>query len=53
MYTGAQYAVDYGPSLTWIVDLNVPAVTLGTSPAGIAVGFGMPLPGLESRRSAH
>lgn len=44
--SGIQYAVDYGPSLTFLGDAGTPAATLGTSATGIAVGFGgNPRPG--------
>jgi hypothetical protein len=44
--TGAQYAIDYGPDLTFFVDVALPAVSIGTSATGISMGFGQfPKPG--------
>jgi len=37
-----EFQIDYPPCMTWITDLDVPAITLGTSPAGIVMGFAYP-----------
>ena len=38
---GAQYRVEYGPNLRFITDILTPPVTIGTSAAGISMGFGL------------
>ena len=38
--SGLQYAIDYGPDLNFIADIGTPPVTIGTSAAGISIGFG-------------
>ena len=44
--SGVQYAVDYGTSLTFLTDIGLPSVSIGTSATGISIGFGMnPRPG--------
>ena len=44
--SGAQYAVDYGPHLTWVADVGLPPVSIGDSPTGLSMGFGQqPKPG--------
>ena len=44
--TGVQYSIDYGPHLTFLVDIGLPAVYIGTSATGISMGFGTaPKPG--------
>jgi hypothetical protein len=46
--TGVQYAIDYGPHLTFIADLGLPPVYIGTSATGISMGFGnAPKPGVR------
>lgn len=43
---GAQYSIDYGPHMSFVVDIRKPPVSIGTSEAGISVGFGLnPRPG--------
>ena len=44
--SGAQYQVDYGSSMTFITDVGLPPVSIGSSDTGISVGFGFaPKPG--------
>ena len=37
-----EFKIDYPPCMTWIADLDLPSVTLGTSPQGITIGFPLP-----------
>lgn len=39
--SGVQYKIDYGPDVTFIADGNLPAVSIGRSNTGIAMGFGL------------
>jgi hypothetical protein len=43
--SGIQYMIDYGPNLQWLADLGTAPVTLGRTPIGIMMGFGIPLVG--------
>ncbi|MDH3217251.1 MAG: T9SS type A sorting domain-containing protein [Candidatus Krumholzibacteria bacterium] len=46
--SGVQYKVDYGTALTWLGDLDLPGAVIGSSPVGIAMGFGaQPRPGVR------
>ncbi|MCK4774883.1 MAG: hypothetical protein KAT30_08850, partial [Candidatus Krumholzibacteria bacterium] len=46
--SGLQYAIDYGPDLTFIADVGLPPVSIGTSATGISIGFGgVPRPGVR------
>ncbi|MEE9270944.1 MAG: T9SS type A sorting domain-containing protein [Candidatus Krumholzibacteria bacterium] len=47
LITGAEYKVDYPPSMVWIADLETPPVTFGTSPSGISMGFPLPRDGFQ------
>jgi hypothetical protein len=39
--TGAQFAVDYGPNLEWVADIQLYPAYIGNTPAGYSVGFGV------------
>ena len=47
LLSGAQYSVDYGASLQWMADMDLPGATIGSSPTGIALSFAAPLPGAK------
>jgi hypothetical protein len=40
-----EFAINYPPTMSWLGDLDVPPVTLGTTPNGIMEAFGLPLNG--------
>ncbi|UCH83088.1 MAG: T9SS type A sorting domain-containing protein [Candidatus Latescibacterota bacterium] len=39
---GAQFKINYPPSMIWLSDLGVPPTTIGNSPNGISLGFAIP-----------
>lgn len=39
---GIEYMISYPPSMTWIADLEIPPVTIGSSPTGISMGWDTP-----------
>lgn len=41
--SGAEFQLEYPPELVWIADQAVPPVTLGSTPAGISMGWATPL----------
>lgn len=41
--TAIEYSIDYPPGMTWIEDVDVPVVKIGTTPEGIAEAWGTPL----------
>jgi len=43
--TGAEFAIEYPAAVTWLADLNKPAVSVGSTPAGISMGFPLPVNG--------
>jgi hypothetical protein len=45
---GAEFAVQYPPAVLWLADLNTPPVTLGSTPAGISMGFPFPQNGYNT-----
>jgi hypothetical protein len=47
LLSGAEYKIDYPPSMIWLSDLNTPPVSLGSSPTGISMGFALPQNGFE------
>jgi hypothetical protein len=40
--SGAEFAIEYPPAVTWMADLNKPAASIGSTPAGISMGFPLP-----------
>ncbi len=38
--SGMEYMISYPPSILWVADLDIPAVTIGNTPSGISMGFG-------------
>jgi hypothetical protein len=40
---GAEFAIQYPPSMTWLGDLNTPQVTIGSTPTGISMGYPLPI----------
>ena len=46
-FTAVEYKINYSPSLTWISDLDTPPVTIGGTPTGISIGFGIPQNGFD------
>jgi len=40
--TGAEFAIQYPPAVTWLADLNKPAASIGSTPSGISMGFALP-----------
>jgi hypothetical protein len=46
--TGVDFAVSYPPELIWVADTNTPETTIGTTPAGISVGFALPQNGFSA-----
>jgi hypothetical protein len=38
--SGAQFAVDYGPNLTWLADIPLYGAFIGNTEDGLSVGFG-------------
>jgi hypothetical protein len=48
LVTGAEFAVWLPPAVTWVADINKPAVTIGTTPTGIAMGYTTPLNGYST-----
>lgn len=45
--SGADFAIQYPPAVTWITDLQVWTVFQGTTPAGYSVGFPIPQNGFS------
>lgn len=43
--SGIEYAINYPASMAWMADFDVPPVTLGTTPSGIAEAWSLPLNG--------
>lgn len=44
---GADFKVEYPPAVTWVADLQVWTVFMGTTPAGYSVGFPVPQNGFS------
>lgn len=42
LITGAEFAIEYPPVMTWLGDQATPAVTIGATPTGITMGFPSP-----------
>ena len=42
---GIEYAINYPPSMVWMADADLPPVTLGTTPTGIAEAWELTLNG--------
>lgn len=40
--SGAEYAITYPASISWLADTGLPPVALGNSPTGISLGFNLP-----------
>ena len=40
--SGAEYRIEYPASVMWLADTNLPPVSIGSSPTGIALGFNLP-----------
>ena len=40
---GIEFAVDYPEEILWLSDMEIPPVTLGQTPTGISMGFGLPV----------
>lgn len=45
---GVQFAVVYPPLMTWLADVDIPPVTIGSTPGGISCGYGVPLNGYST-----
>jgi hypothetical protein len=43
--TGIEYAINYPASMSWVADIGIPPVTLGTTPSGIVEAWPLPLNG--------
>ncbi|UCG52576.1 MAG: T9SS type A sorting domain-containing protein [Candidatus Latescibacterota bacterium] len=44
---GLEFRIDYPSCMTWLGDMNTPPVTIGDSPSGISMGWGLPFNGYE------
>jgi len=40
--TGADFAIQYPPAVTWMADLNLPPVKVGNTPTGLSMGYALP-----------
>jgi len=40
--TGAEFAIQYPPAIMWLGDQDTPPVVVGTTPAGISMGWTLP-----------
>jgi hypothetical protein len=40
---GIEFKIVYPPSMTWLSDINIPPVTIGTSPQGLSMGWALPM----------
>ena len=40
--SGIEFKVEYPPSMTWLADLDIPPVTIGSSPNGVSIGWPLP-----------
>lgn len=45
--SGAEFAIEYPVAVTWMADLNKPAVSVGNTPTGISMGFPLPVNGFN------
>ena len=39
---GIEFKIDYPPCLTWLADLDIPPVTIGSSPNGLSMAWALP-----------
>lgn len=39
LVTGAEFAISFPAAMTWVADINTPPVTIGTTAAGISMGY--------------
>jgi hypothetical protein len=39
---GMEFKVEYPPCMTWLADLDIPPVTIGSSPSGVSMGWALP-----------
>lgn len=47
LVSGAEFMVEYPPAVIWLADNGTPPVTIGNTPSGISMGFGVAMNGFE------
>lgn len=45
--TGADFMIQYPPAVSWVADLNLPPVKIGSTPVGLSMGFALPQNGFN------